>query len=114
MADVPVDPLDQTRENRPRSDLHERVHAFADELLRRLREPHRRRQLLDQERAHPPRGLDPGGHGRHQRGRRLRELDALERRPQPDDLKPTCGFHLQVEASGSAPLPPEGGSHLII
>src|SRR3954453_2236918 len=64
---VAVDPLDQPRQDSPGPDLDERVHAFADERLRSLREPHRSGELVDEQGAHPFRILDPRRDGRHER-----------------------------------------------
>ena len=48
-----------------------------------LREPDRRRQLIDEQRPHALRGLEPRGHGRHERRRRLAESHLLDRRAEP-------------------------------
>src|SRR5881275_1867756 len=72
--DAPVDPPDEPGEDVARADLDERAYALLHELLRRLGEPHRRGQLLDEERPHPLRLLDPRGHRRHEGRRRLVEL----------------------------------------
>src|SRR5919198_57500 len=47
-----VDPLDEAREDVPRADLDIGAHALAEQLLRGLGEADRRRELLDEERAH--------------------------------------------------------------
>src|SRR4051812_45495328 len=63
--DARLDPLYETGQDLARPDLDERLHALVDELLRRLRELHGRRQLVAEERAELLRVLDPCGDGRH-------------------------------------------------
>src|ERR671914_268017 len=77
-----VDALHETGEHVARPDLDERAHASSDQLRRRLRELHRRRQLLDEQAADPLRRLDLRRHRGHERRDRLGEADALDRRLQ--------------------------------
>ena len=67
----------------PGPDLDEGADASAHELRRRLREAHRRGELVDEERPHPLRRLDAGGHRRHEGRHRLLELHLLDRGAQP-------------------------------
>ena len=73
--DAPVDALDEPGEHVARADLDERRHSVVHELARRLREPHGRRQLVDEQRREPRRRLDMRRHRRHERRDRIVESD---------------------------------------
>ena len=78
--DAAVDSLHEPGEHVARPDLDERRRAAPDELGRRLGEPHRCGQLVDEERGELLGGLHLRRHGRHERRQRLCEPDAVERR----------------------------------
>src|SRR5262245_4950372 len=79
----PVDPLHEPAEHVARPDLDEDLDALLDEAARRLREPHRGGQLLDEERREALRGLEFRRHGRHERRDRVAESHPLDRGPEP-------------------------------
>ena len=78
-----VDSLHEPGEHVARADLDEGAHAFPHQLGGCLREAHRRGELVDEQRPHPLRRLEPRSHRRHERRNRLLELDPLHCRPQP-------------------------------
>ena len=87
------------------------------ELRRGLGEPHRRRQLVDEECGELLRRLHLRRHGRHERRQGLREPHSIERRPQPvggagdertveraRDLEPDCSSSAEAFRLGAALL----------
>ena len=106
-AHAPVDPLDEAGEHVAGPDLDERRDAVVDELPGGLREAHRRRELVDEQRAEPRGRLDARRHGRHERRDRVVEADPLDRRLEPvgrtrDERAVERARDLQLDRSSSA------------